>query len=134
MDTRVKAIGKNVNGTKRAVAKAVIRECIVSTPVDKGVARSNWQALLGDYSADKVPAFAPGNHLGLAETANADAAIQAANSAIDRAAPGEDIVVLNNVDYIETLNNGSSTQMAANFVQKGIGAGIAAVNSMKVVP
>jgi hypothetical protein len=126
-------VGRNINNTVKATAKAVAREVITGTPVDTGKARSNWQASLGEEQDTVINPHAPGSRLGISETANANAAITIADSVIDARKPGEDVFIQNNVFYIGLLNNGSSQQAAAGFVQAAAVKATEVVQNSKVV-
>jgi len=124
-------VGRWSNATPRKAAKALASSLIRSTPVDRGVARSNWQVATGASPPSVRPAFSPGRHLGISETNNAAAAIADAYARIDRAPTqgfvqalggtgGTDIYVSNPIYYIEALDQGHSRQQAAGFVRRAI--------------
>ena len=136
---RVRAyqVGRWSHATPRKATKVLVGALIRSTPVDRGVARSNWQVGTGSSAASVRPAFAPGRHLGIGETRNAAAAIADAYARIDRApsvgflqafidagvpeaAGGVSFYVSNPVYYIEALDRGHSRQQAAGFVRRAI--------------
>lgn len=128
------AVGKNMDKTVKDTAKAALRAVVYGTPVDTGMARSNWVvSLSGDTDVVILP-YAPGNRLGIGESANAEAAINVGEGIIDTREPGQDIYVVNNVDYIEKLNNGSSRQAPAAFVQRAVVTAVETVQAAKVVP
>lgn len=133
MTVHATRVGKNINETVKATAKAVVREVVTGTPVDTGKARSNWQASLGDEDDAVLAPHHPGNHLGIGERANAQSAIAAADAVIDGRKPGETVYVQNNVDYIGLLNDGSSKQAPASFVQRAVLMGVETVQNSKVV-
>ena len=136
---RVRAyqVGRWSHATPRKATKVLASSLIRSTPVDKGVARSNWQVATGASPASVRPAFAVGRHLGIGETRNAAAAIAAAyaridnapsagflqgfmNAGIAEAAGGTSFYVSNPVYYIEALDRGHSKQQAAGWVRRAI--------------
>ena len=127
-------VERNANALARKVALAVDQTVILATPVDTGRARSNWQVGLGGPQRDVLDPYSPGSKLGLGETANAQAAIQQGAAAVGNRQPGQDIWISNNVDYIGLLNNGSSKQAPAAFVQQAVDAGVALVKGARVVP
>ena len=100
----------------RRVATTALEELVRGTPVDKGVARSNWRVSLNAPSTRTIPAYSPGRNLGIGETANASAAIEAGRSVIARARSGQTIHITNSVPYIERLRNGHSQQQARDWV------------------
>ena len=136
---RVRAyqVGRWSHATPRKAAKVLVGSLIRSTPVDRGIARSNWQVGTGVSPASVRPAFAPGRRLGISETRNAAAAIADAYARIDRApsagflqafldagvseaAGGVSFHISNPVYYIEALDQGHSRQQAAGFVRRSI--------------
>jgi len=134
---RAHQVGRWSHATPRKATKVLVSSLIRSTPVDRGVARSNWQVATGASLASVRPAFAPGRRLGLGETRNAAAAIADAFARIDRApsagflqrflnagiaeaAGGTSFYVSNPVYYIEALDQGHSKQQAAGWVRRAI--------------
>jgi len=113
-------VGENVNRAVRKVALAVDQSVVLSTPVDKGPARSNWLVSLGSPRGDQIPAYAPGERLGVNEQSNAAAALAQGSSVVGVRKEGQDIFITNNIPYIGKLNDGSSAQAPANFVEKAV--------------
>lgn len=127
-----------VTGTTRIVrraATAIDRRAVRDTPVDKGVARSNWVGTLNVPFSGVIPAYSPGSKLGLQERANAQAAIAQAQVAIRGYEVGRSrsIHLTNNVPWLGRLNSGSSQQAPALFVQKAIQTGILSIKGAKVL-
>jgi hypothetical protein len=110
--------GAIIRGGAIAASGAVIR----ATPVDTGVARSNWQVELDRPASGVIPAHAPGQGLGSGEAANAQTAIDLATERIRRYDPArhQEIHLTNNAPYIGRLNNGSSAQAPRNFVRRAV--------------
>lgn len=109
------------------VAKETHRLLVLNTPVDKGVARSNWLITVGFETDAVIAAHFPGQHLGLSETANAQATIEAGLNVLISALTKEgeqQIFIQNNVPYIEKLNAGSSSQAPGLFVEMAIQQGL----------
>ena len=134
---RAHQVGRWSHATPRKATKVLVGSLVQSTPVDRGVARSNWQVSTGASPAVVKPAFAPGRHLGISETRNAAATIAEAYARIDRAptfgfsqaflkagvpeaAGGTSFYVSNPVYYIEALDQGHSKQQAAGFVRRAL--------------
>ena len=73
----------------RATAKATLKSLVMSTKVDKGVARSNWRVGVGGPTTSTIKAYSPypkgskANGQGMGERANASAAIAAGNAKIN---------------------------------------------------
>jgi hypothetical protein len=106
----------------RKVALAADQVIVMATPVDEGRARSNWIAALDAAAVGTVEPYAEG--------------AAAANGAIEQAArviadyDGDvhsEIHLTNNLPYIGELNDGSSAQAPAGFVEKGVTAAVKAV-------
>jgi hypothetical protein len=134
---RMRARGDEVRtGASVIVRKAalVIDQALVfSTPVDKGVARSNWRVSIGEPLDGVIDAYAPGEKLGLSETQNAQAAIADGESVIGRHRQGESIAIANNLPYIERLNQGWSRQAPAGFINTSVAAAVTAVGASRVL-
>lgn len=131
--TRADSIQRNVDKTVRRVALAADQAVVLGTPVDTGRARSNWRVSLGSPVFDTVEPFAPGARLGLGEQANAQGAIAQGAAVIGARRDGQDIWISNNVPYIGALNDGSSDQAPANFVEAAIAQAVAVVRNARVV-
>lgn len=122
--------GRQVENSATRVVKAsaarTLRSLVNNTPVDKGVARSNWRIGLGIPTRAIIDAYAPGRNLGIGETANASAAIGAGlariNSVRGRAGVGltTAIFITNATPYIQRLNAGYSKQAAAGFIERAV--------------
>lgn len=125
MRKRGQQITRNAGRTVRRVATTVDTRLVEDTPVDTGEARSNWLGSLDIPLSGTIPPYAPGRNLGLSETANAGAAKAQARAAIRgfRLGKNSAIVLVNNVGHIGFLNDGSSQQMGAQFVQRAVQAG-----------
>lgn len=117
----------NASKLVRQVALVADQALVLATPVDKGIARSNWQVSVNRPIRKVIPAYAPGNKLGLGERRNAAKALAQGSAAIAKyKGPGK-IYITNNVHYITLLNGGSSRQAPANFVQIAVNAAVDAV-------
>jgi hypothetical protein len=131
----MKKIGENlvanVDAGWRATALAIDQAVVTSTPVDTGRARSNWRAGVGANPGGVVPAASPG--------VGGSTAAESASQAIDDAtaviggADGDIIYISNNLPYIQALNDGSSAQAPAGFVELAVQAGQEAVKRIKAL-
>ena len=125
-DKRMKRRGLQVvtgsNRGKQLAAAAISQTVILATPVDTGQARGNWFASLGrpvtsaSSATSKTGASRIGGNAGV----------------IAGALPEVDIYISNNVRHIGPLNNGSSAQAPAGFIQQAVIAGQRSVRKMKV--
>lgn len=133
MTVRADKIGRNVSTVVRKVALAVDQAVVLATPVDTGRARSNWRVSLGSPPTGVIEPYAPGAKLGIGENANAAAAIAQAAGQVAQRREGQDIWISNNVPYIGLLNEGSSRQAPASFVEQAVAAGVSVVAGARVV-
>ena len=109
----------------KAVSVRALKSLVRNTPVDKGVARSNWRVGIGAPTRAVIGAYAPGKKLGISESANASAAIAAGTARINSVRGTSQglataIYISNAVPYIGKLNSGSSTQAPAGFVETAL--------------
>lgn len=124
----------------RATSKRALKALINATPVDKGVARSNWRVGIGASTSAVIDAYSPGKKLGIGERANANAAIAAGFARIDgvRGVSGRGgglktaIYISNSVPYIEKLNAGFSKQAPAGFIEVALSEVNAVIKNFRV--
>lgn len=107
------------NETKRAATRVVARDLIEITPVDISTALSNWQVGIGGIPIGPIPAYVEGS-FGSTEKISEAIAIEQADIYIFASEPGESIFISNSVEYITKLNEGSSRQAPANFVDRSV--------------
>ena len=88
----------------RRAAFASLKVAASGTPVDKGVARSNWRVSLGSRTFSVIPAHSPGHKLGIGERANLNATLAAGRAVLRSLQRDQAAFVTNNVDYIDELN------------------------------
>lgn len=103
---------------------------VYKTPVDTSRARLNWQASIGSVPSnvlfpypDKPPAPDYGGSTAVANI------IATAN----KYKGGSFVALTNNVDYIQTLNSGSSSQAPAAFVEQSIAVGLRVVEKFRML-
>ena len=118
---RADNVAPAVDTGMRRIALAVNQTLVLATPVDTGRARANWRVSIDREVAGEV------GHTSPQVTLNENKAT------IERYKGPAPIIVQNNVPYIGALNNGSSAQAPAGFVQKAIQTGVAAARRVKVV-
>jgi hypothetical protein len=86
-----------------------------------------------DNAADNIiKAYAPLVHGDMSETQNSAAALAQGKGVIAGAKPEQDIHITNNLDYIMDLNQGSSAQAPAAFVEEAVDAGVKAARATKI--
>lgn len=95
---------------QKKVAETVVNFVANSTPLDTGQASSNWKTTIDAPSAVYDPGAAQGPSVSIADCKIALAALT----------PGHKIHIVNNVPYIVKLNQGSSQQAPAAFVELSI--------------
>lgn len=132
MNVTATAVADNTNKVVRKCALAVDQTVVMATPVDTGRARSNWVVSLDTPATGEIPAYVPGKGQSTAG-ANAQAAIDQGKEVIDRYNGGVAINITNNLDYIGALNDGSSRQAPANFVEEAVRAGVAAIQGASIL-
>lgn len=88
----------------RRGAFAALKVAASGTPVDKGVARSNWRISLGARTFSVIPAYSPGHKLGIDERANLNATLAVGRGVLQNLRRGQAAFITNNVDYIDELN------------------------------
>lgn len=132
---RMSALGKTVqdNADKltRKTALVIDSTVVLATPVDTGRARSNWIATIGTPTDQIREAYFPGKEKSTAGP-NAQAAIDQAKAAITGYTAGKEIHITNNLDYIGSLNSGSSAQAPAAFVELAVAQASSTVQGVKV--
>jgi len=90
----------------RKIALELFQRIILKTPVDTGRARANWQVAIGAL---------PNGTLQL-DDKSGQATISAATAKTAGVEAGDVIYLVNNLPYIETLEEGRSTQAPAGMV------------------
>lgn len=110
------------------VALRILEYLVYATPVDTSTALSNWviSPAGSAYGAAPIPPYVLGDQ-GSSKEASAQAAIAAAKEALKLAQPQKAIAIINAVPYLRQLNEGSSSQAPAGFVEAGILVGRNAV-------
>ena len=117
----------------RRVALAVDQAVVTSTPVDTGRARSNWQVGLSSPVTSVRGSYVEGEG-GSTAAANTQSAIEAARLRLTsyRGDPGG-VYISNSLPYTSRLNEGSSAQAPAGFVETAIQVGNNAVRGSTVL-
>ncbi len=132
MIARADKIVKNLNKTTRKAALAADQAVVLATPVDTSRARSNWITSLGSPVTSSINPYSPGKG-GATGEASGQAAINQAAGVISQRTIGQDIYITNNLPYIQKLNEGSSAQAPAGFVQASVAAGISVIKNARIV-
>ena len=114
-----RAIPEEANRIKKEVAEKVATDLIRVTPVDVSEALSNWQVGINAAPSLPLPAIYPGKK-GDTESASEAAAIEHAQRVLVDSEPGEKLYVSNLARHIVFLNDGSSAQEPAGFVNRAV--------------
>jgi len=125
-------LGDSINKLVRKTAVVIDQAVVFATPVDTGRARSNWRVALGIAPDGVIAPYSPGEGLGVGEAANAQRAISQALSVISQRREGQDVFIANNLPYIQPLNEGSSAQAPAGFVQMSVQLAAVEVANVRV--
>lgn len=133
MDKLLPPIATLASNAAAASAIAIINDLVQVTPADTGSAVSNWQVTLDAPAPSILPPFIPSPkgrmikgvwvHLvapDITARANASFVLDAAYVALRSKAPGQIIFITNNLEYIQKLNQGSSLQSPAGFVDRAL--------------
>lgn len=120
-------VPKNADEIVRKVALAADQTIVMATPVDTGRARANWQVGIGNAPSGTVD-YAGG------AGGSISYAIGAAKSVVTtyKGQPGG-IWLVNNLPYIQRLNEGWSAQAPAKFVEQAIDTAVSAIKESKVI-
>ena len=143
----IRSLGSRIQNNSlwltRRVAKRTLISLVDGTPVDKGVARSNWRVSVGVPTRAVIPAYAPGKKLGIGERRNARAAIQAGFFAINQlrvgsfrrgtGQVGSALYITNSVPYLSRLRNGYSKQQPRDWVRVAYMEGLAEIPQAKLL-
>jgi hypothetical protein len=103
----------------KEVASEVLGVLAYTTPVDTSQALSNWLVTLNDPATQKIAPYFPGVY-GTTQGVSAQQTVNEGLYAMGAKKPGQPIYITNNQPYIVDLNNGSSKQEPAGFVQRAV--------------
>lgn len=107
-----KELTDEVNKETRIVALKALRNLVLTTPVDTGRAKGNWQV---GVNSDPTAEIDSNDRSGAM-------AINVGQATIN-SIKGQglvDVVIANNLPYIERLNDGWSEQAPVKFVEKAL--------------
>lgn len=126
----IRKLGSRIENNSVRLTKKVAKRTLVSliegTPVDKGVARSNWRVSLGSPTRAVIPANNPGKRLGISERANATSTRIAGFAVINRlkvglkrglGQAGQALFITNSIPYLDKLRRGHSAQQPNDWVK-----------------
>lgn len=123
----------------RRATRAFVKSAVLGTPVDTGLHRSNWRVGIDRRPGGVINPYAPGKKLGIAERANANAAIAAAEVQIQKIRPGRgrrvdfNVFVVNNAPVIGKLNAGQiSTQQVPGWIDVALLEARSKIQNMRI--
>lgn len=100
LDDFAKKLPEKVTLIQKKVVLEALRRLVMRTPVDTGRARGNWQVTIAEPSEGQVEVF----------DSEGSATISKGLAALAGLPNFQVVWISNNVDYIEFLEHGSSTQ------------------------
>lgn len=130
MDVMAARVVRRASEVKRKTAAVILRDVVMGTPVGNptlwrrqpappgyvgGRARGNWFANLGAASTEVRDVSGAGT---------GESAMSEGEAVISNATVGQDIHLTNNLPYIKPLNEGSSLQAPAGFVEVAVNNGV----------
>ncbi len=130
-DNLAQQVPKQVNSLAIKVAYEIVVRLVWSTPVDTSTALSNWQVSLTQPITTPIGPYVPGIK-GSSQASSAASAISAAQTVLARKQPGQLVYITNNTPYIMDLENGSSKQASAGFVNQALLVGDVLVKNFKL--
>lgn len=108
-------IETQVSKITRRIGLGILSRVVLATPVDTGRARGNWQVDLAAPPAAEIDRLDKGGGATIAD----------GSAEIGRMKGYGRIYLVNNVSYIGELNEGTSSQAPAGFVDAAIDAELA---------
>lgn len=117
LERKAKSIEKSASQTAVDTALAIVGDLAYKTPVDTSEALSNWIVTLDSPATQRISPHYPGEG-GSTQRASAAETINNAKAVLKNKKPGQTIFITNNAPYIRKLNDGSSAQAPAGFVER----------------
>jgi hypothetical protein len=115
-------IDKAANTLAVTVTQTMGDDLVDHTPVDTSEAESNWQASVNGAPGFPLPPIYPGERGSTAAQSAREAKAHIARALKDKD-PGVPVWLSNVAEHIVDLNNGTSKQEPAGFVERGIRVG-----------
>lgn len=126
-----KAIVVNAGLAQKAVAIQVLTNVVQATPVDTGRARSNWLVGVGEPDTSTRDTLAQGSK-GSSAVEVTQQVIQEGSAALNQGT-APTLYISNNLPYIVPLNQGTSKQAPAGFVEAAVIAAQRAIERIKLL-
>ena len=125
-------VERNADRLVKQTALAVDQSVVLASPVDTGRFRSNWRVGLGAPVEGGIEAHSPGKD-GSTEGANTQGALGRAQAEIAQRRTGQAIWISNTLPYGPRLNNGSSSQAPAGFVEAAVRDGVEVIRRSRLL-
>lgn len=119
LDNLSTKIEEKASNTAVEFALDLLDELTESTPVDTSKAVSNWQVSIITPETREIDAFVLGNR-GSSRDMSIEMARMNAKNTLSAKKAGDSIFITNNADYIADLNNGTSLQAPAGFIEASL--------------
>lgn len=129
---RAKDLPEKVNRLAVKVTTTIVNDLAHVTPVDTSQAISNWQVGIGEAPGGNISPHFPGRH-GSTYGPSSQQTIEEALAILKGKRPGQVIYLSNGLLYITRLNEGSSAQAPAGFVERGVLLGRLVIAKTKVL-
>jgi len=118
MNALADSIPKRANELKKKVVMTIVSDLAYSTPVDTSQAISNYQvntvrpetAIKAHFQGERGSTY----------QASARETIDRARTFLETVQPGQAVYISNVLPYIIPLNNGTSTQEPAGFIERAV--------------
>lgn len=133
MHQRSRMIIVSANELKKLYVTNLLTSYALTTPIDTGLAVSNYQVTMVDPADEYLPAHFPGNKRSTAD-ANIRATIAAAQFAINNVQPGIPLHLINHVEYVVDLDRGTSTQAPSGMTPTAFLTARRALATFKMLP
>ena len=117
---QAKNIEGNANLLVRRVSYAILEELAIRTPIDTGMAKSNWIVTINKQTIAVIEPHYFGIH-GSTNTQTIKTVQERGKYAIQQYKNGDTIYIQNNTPYIDDLESGKGSKQAPNgFVRQSI--------------
>jgi hypothetical protein len=131
LEKKSKLIEKQASDAAVSVALTIVGDLAYITPVDTSQALSNWITTLSTASNSTIAPQFFGSR-GSTKRASAAETINSAIRILASKKPGQVIYITNNLFYIRDLNDGSSSQAPAGFVERSVLIGRKLLSKFKI--
>lgn len=119
LDAYAAGLPKRSSDLAAKAADTILTDLVHVTPVDTSEAVSNWQIGLDTKPTAKLEPYFSGKK-GSTGAQSAAAALEAGRNILHVKKPGQTIYISNVLPYIRLLNDGSSKQAPAGFIERAV--------------